>query len=144
MAPSGGAACLRQPAAATKASNANAATSRGDQRISVQILQLYRAQQSRTEARSGRRRASGCIERCEPVVTHSCVPPVVVLSPLPDPRGIAYRGFPRSPAEGGDGTMRTSKFTPEQMVAICWQGESGVLVVEVCRQHGISEQTDYR
>jgi hypothetical protein len=30
------------------------------------------------------------------------------------------------------------------MVAIWWQGESGVLVVEVCRQHGISEQTDYR
>jgi len=40
--------------------------------------------------------------------------------------------------------MRTSKFTPEQMVAICRQGESGVPVVEVCRQHGISEQTYYR
>jgi putative transposase len=40
--------------------------------------------------------------------------------------------------------MRTSKFTPEQMVAICRQGESGVPVVEVCRQHGISEQTFYR
>ena len=40
--------------------------------------------------------------------------------------------------------MRTSKFTPEQMVAIGRQGESGVPVVEVCRQHGISEQTYYR
>ena len=30
------------------------------------------------------------------------------------------------------------------MVAICRQGESGVPVVEVCRQHGISEQTHYR
>ena len=40
--------------------------------------------------------------------------------------------------------MRRSKFTPEQMVAICRQGESGVPVVEVCRQHGISEQTYYR
>jgi hypothetical protein len=39
--------------------------------------------------------------------------------------------------------MRTSKFTPERMVAICRQGESGVPVVEVCRQHGISEQTYY-
>ena len=29
------------------------------------------------------------------------------------------------------------------MVAICRQGESGVPVVEVCRQHGISEQTYY-
>ena len=27
------------------------------------------------------------------------------------------------------------------MVAICRQGESGVQVVEVCRHHGISEQT---
>lgn len=40
--------------------------------------------------------------------------------------------------------MRTSKFTPEQMVHILRQGESGVPVVEVCRQHGISEQTYYR
>ena len=37
--------------------------------------------------------------------------------------------------------MRTSKFRPEQMVHILRQGESGVPVVEVCRQHGISEQT---
>jgi putative transposase len=40
--------------------------------------------------------------------------------------------------------MRTSKFTPEQIVVICRQGESGVPVVELCRQHGISEQTYYR
>jgi putative transposase len=39
--------------------------------------------------------------------------------------------------------MRTSKFMPEQMVAICRQGESGLPVVEVCREHGISEQTNY-
>jgi putative transposase len=39
--------------------------------------------------------------------------------------------------------MRTSKFTPEQMVAICRQGESGVPVVEGVRQHGTSEQTYY-
>jgi hypothetical protein len=38
----------------------------------------------------------------------------------------------------GDGTMRTSKFTPEQMVHILRQGDSGVPVVELCRQHGIS------
>ena len=37
--------------------------------------------------------------------------------------------------------MRTSKFTPEQMVHILRQGDSGVPVVELCRQHGISEQT---
>ena len=39
--------------------------------------------------------------------------------------------------------MRTSKFTPEQMVHILRQGDSGVPVVELCRQHGISEQTCY-
>ena len=30
------------------------------------------------------------------------------------------------------------------MVAVLRQGESGVSVVEVCRQHGIREQTYYR
>jgi putative transposase len=33
----------------------------------------------------------------------------------------------------GDGTTRTSKFTPEQMVHILRQGDSGVPVVELCR-----------
>jgi len=40
--------------------------------------------------------------------------------------------------------MRTSKFTPEQMVHILRQGEGGVPIVELCRQHQISEQTYYR
>jgi putative transposase len=40
--------------------------------------------------------------------------------------------------------MRTSKFTAEQMVQILWQGDSGVPVMELCRQNGISEQTFYR
>ena len=39
--------------------------------------------------------------------------------------------------------MRTSKFTPEQMVHILRMGDSGVPVVELCRQHGISEPTFY-
>src|SRR5262249_50898778 len=40
--------------------------------------------------------------------------------------------------------MRTSKFTPEQMVHVLRQGESGVPIAELCRQHQISEQTYYR
>ena len=36
--------------------------------------------------------------------------------------------------------MRTSKFTPEQMVHILRQGESGVPIGELCRQHQISYQ----
>jgi transposase-like protein len=40
--------------------------------------------------------------------------------------------------------MRTSKRTPEQMVHTVRQGDSGVPVVEPCRQHGINEQTSYR
>ena len=40
--------------------------------------------------------------------------------------------------------MRTSKFTPEQMVHIVRQGDSGVPIGELCRQHGVSEQTYYR
>ncbi|HWP67167.1 MAG TPA: transposase [Candidatus Limnocylindria bacterium] len=40
--------------------------------------------------------------------------------------------------------MRTSKFTPEQMVHILRQGDSGLPVVELCRPHGISAQTFYR
>jgi putative transposase len=40
--------------------------------------------------------------------------------------------------------MRTSKFTPEQMVHIVRQGDSGVTIGELCRQHGLSEQTYYR
>jgi putative transposase len=40
--------------------------------------------------------------------------------------------------------MRTSKFTPEQMVHTIRQAESGVPIVELCRQQGISAQTFYR
>ena len=40
--------------------------------------------------------------------------------------------------------MRTSKFTPEQMVMALRQAESGTPVEEVCRKLGISEGTFFR
>jgi putative transposase len=40
--------------------------------------------------------------------------------------------------------MRRSRFTPEQIVAILKEVEVGGQTGEVCRRHGISEQTFYR
>jgi len=40
--------------------------------------------------------------------------------------------------------MRKSRFTDEQIVKILKLQENGLKVAEICRQHGISEQTYYR
>ena len=40
--------------------------------------------------------------------------------------------------------MRKSRFTDEQIVKILNLQENGLKVAEICRQHGISEQTYYR
>ena len=40
--------------------------------------------------------------------------------------------------------MRKSRFTEEQIVNILRLHEKGLKVAEICRQHGISEQTYYR
>ena len=37
--------------------------------------------------------------------------------------------------------MKKSRFTETQIVSIINQHESGVKVAEICREHGISEQT---
>ena len=40
--------------------------------------------------------------------------------------------------------MRKSRFSEEQIVKILTLHENGLKVAEICRQHGISEQTYYR
>jgi putative transposase len=40
--------------------------------------------------------------------------------------------------------MRTSKFSVEQIVAILKEHEAGAGTGELCRRHGISQQTFYR
>jgi putative transposase len=41
-------------------------------------------------------------------------------------------------------TMRGTRHTEEQIIAILKKAEKGVATPELCRQHGISEQTFYR
>ncbi len=40
--------------------------------------------------------------------------------------------------------MKRSKYTDEQILAIVKEGEAGRKVADVCRAHGITEQTYYR
>jgi putative transposase len=40
--------------------------------------------------------------------------------------------------------MRKSRFTTEQIVAILQQQEAGAKLADLCRQHGIAQQTLYR
>ena len=40
--------------------------------------------------------------------------------------------------------MKGRRHSEEQIIGILKQGEAGVTTAELCRQHGISEQTYYR
>jgi putative transposase len=49
-----------------------------------------------------------------------------------------------SPDWGGEAGMRGTRHSEEQIIAILKQAEGGLKTAEVCRQHGITEQTFYR
>jgi len=40
--------------------------------------------------------------------------------------------------------VKGTRHTEEQIIAILKQGEAGLSTADICRQHGISEQTFYR
>ncbi len=40
--------------------------------------------------------------------------------------------------------MKSSRFSQEQIIGILKQGQAGIKVTDLCRQHGISDHTYYR
>ena len=40
--------------------------------------------------------------------------------------------------------MRSKRHSEEQIIAVLKQAQAGIKTAEICRQHGISEQTYYR
>jgi putative transposase len=48
------------------------------------------------------------------------------------------------PNPGEENTVKGTRHSEEQIITILKQGEAGLTTTELCRQHGITEQTYYR
>lgn len=40
--------------------------------------------------------------------------------------------------------MKSSRYSQKQIIGILKQGEAGITIRDLCRQHGISDRTYYR
>jgi putative transposase len=71
--------------------------------------------------------------------------PLLHISKEGDPylRTLLVQGA-QLPNPGGEPAMKGTRHSEEQIIAILKQGEAGLTTAELCRQHGITEQTYYR
>src|SRR5438128_12323097 len=66
------------------------------------------------------------------------------LSPDPAHRKLDHLECEFSQTQERRTAMKGTRHSEEQIIAILKQGEAGLTTAELCRQHGISEQTYYR
>src|SRR6266436_4160149 len=60
------------------------------------------------------------------------------------PEKCATKNVSFSQTQEGETQMKGTRHSEEQIITILKQGEAGLATAELCRQHGITEQTYYR